>query len=71
MFAPTKPDTPKWCRSIRSGKSEVRTLVDVFWQLHRSNTSERQGPDFGKQYRSAIFTHSPEQENLQRNPRPT
>jgi len=37
-------------------------LLDVFWQNHNPTTLNRQGPDVGKQYRSAIFYHSPEQE---------
>jgi peptide-methionine (S)-S-oxide reductase len=37
-------------------------LLDVFWNLHNPTTLNRQGPDWGTQYRSAIFFHSPEQE---------
>lgn len=37
-------------------------LLDVFWNEHDPTQLNRQGPDFGSQYRSAVFTHSPEQE---------
>ena len=36
-------------------------LLDVFWKNHDPTTPNRQGPDVGRQYRSAVFTHSPEQ----------
>jgi peptide-methionine (S)-S-oxide reductase len=37
-------------------------LLDTFWQVHNPTTLNRQGPDVGTQYRSAIFFHSPAQE---------
>ena len=37
-------------------------LLAVFWGLHDPTQVNRQGPDFGSQYRSAIFYYTPEQE---------
>ncbi len=39
-------------------------LLDIFWKNHNPTTPNRQGPDHGSQYRSVIFTHTPEQEKI-------
>ena len=43
-------------------KVSYEQLLDVFWKMHDPTQVNRQGPDFGTQYRTAIFYHSPEQE---------
>ena len=42
-------------------KTNYADLLKVFWENHDPTTLNRQGPDIGDQYRSVIFTHSPEQ----------
>ncbi len=42
------------------------TLLGLFWHMHDPTTLNRQGPDIGTQYRSVIFFHTPEQEQLAR-----
>lgn len=67
------PDYRAVC-SGRTGHAEVvriefdpaaigyRTLLEAFFAIHDPTTRDRQGHDVGTQYRSVIFTHSPEQE---------
>jgi len=47
-------------------KVSYQRLLDAFFAMHDPTTKNRQGPDVGSQYRSAIFFHSPEQESLAR-----
>ena len=41
-------------------------LIDVFWHLHDPTQVDRQGPDVGRQYRSAVFTYDDEQAEIAR-----
>jgi peptide-methionine (S)-S-oxide reductase len=71
------PDYRSVC-SGRTGHAEVvqvtfdpaevsyREILEVFFTIHDPTTLNRQGADVGTQYRSAVFTHSPGQEQVAR-----
>ena len=46
-----------------SGVVTYAQLLDAFWKMHNPTEKNRQGPDVGDNYRSAIFFHSPEQKS--------
>lgn len=52
-------------------KVSYEQLLETFWTIHDPTQVNRQGPDFGSQYRTAIFTHSPEQEHIAKKSRET
>jgi peptide methionine sulfoxide reductase msrA/msrB len=74
----TKNPTYEDVCSHRTGHAEVAeveydpaqlsfaALLDVFWESHNPTLRNRQGPDVGSQYRSAIFFTTPEQETVAR-----
>ena len=39
-------------------------LLEIFWNNHDPTSLNRQGPDVGRQYRSAIFVHDNDQKNI-------
>jgi len=47
-------------------KITYNELLDAFFDLHDPTTMNRQGPDWGTQYRSVVFFHSPAQEQAAR-----
>jgi peptide-methionine (S)-S-oxide reductase len=47
-------------------KTTYTDLLEIFWKYHDPTTPDQQGPDHGSQYRSVIFTFSPEQDRLAR-----
>ena len=47
--------------TFNPAKVSYATLVQLFFRMHNPTQKDRQGPDFGTQSRSVIFTHGPEQ----------
>lgn len=45
-------------------KVSYEQLLNIFWETHDPTTRNRQGPDVGAQYRSVIFYHNPEQQQI-------
>ncbi len=76
MGGSTERPTYEQVCSSRTGHAEVlqltydpdkisyEELLNIFWQSHNPTTLNRQGPDVGTQYRSAIFYHTPEQKEI-------
>ena len=48
--------------SFDPSRVSYEQILEEFWKIHDPTTLNRQGPDVGMQYRSAIFFHAPEQE---------
>lgn len=47
-----------------SAEVSYQELLDLFWQIHNPTTLNREGPDIGSQYRSAIFYTTEKQKEL-------
>ncbi|MEK6800998.1 MAG: peptide-methionine (S)-S-oxide reductase MsrA [Nanoarchaeota archaeon] len=45
-------------------KVSYNSLLEIFWKNHNPTELNRQGPDIGSQYRSVVFYHTKEQEEL-------
>ncbi|MBT8469144.1 MAG: peptide-methionine (S)-S-oxide reductase MsrA [Deltaproteobacteria bacterium] len=45
-------------------KVSYEELLEIFWSNHNPTTKDRQGPDVGRQYRSAIFFHDDKQREI-------
>ena len=54
----------QWTCGLTRRMVSYSDLLNAFWSMHDPTTRNRQGWDFGSQYRSAIFVHDTEQERL-------
>jgi peptide-methionine (S)-S-oxide reductase len=52
--------------SFDPSKVSYQALLDLFFELHDPTQVNRQGPDWGTQYRTVVFFHSPQQESTAR-----
>ena len=68
MFGDYRTDLHKDAEALQvvydPTKIEYRSLLEFFYKMHDPTTENRQGPDVGTQYRSAIFYHDAEQEKI-------
>ncbi len=47
-----------------SGETSFEELARLFFEIHDPTQVDRQGPDWGAQYRSVVYYHSEEQRNI-------
>jgi len=52
---------------FNKNKISYRQLLDAFFAMHNPTQLNRQGPDFGTQYRSVVFYHTSEQKSMAEN----
>ncbi len=50
--------------TFENKKVSYKEIIKIFWDNHNPTTKNRQGPDIGEQYRSAVFYHSSAQKKI-------